>query len=437
MSEYAADRKDRFTLDGNQNHNRPDSIAPIELHSAQDAFRLHGLNRWTRLMVSLAPQLSRGSITIGLPDGRRVIARGPEAGPDTEITLRNNRFPKRMLLGGNLGVGQSYVEGDFDCDDLATLSEWACRNGELDDTLMGKPWLRVLRRLAFAFSTNSKRGSRRNIAYHYDLGNDFYRLWLDPSMTYSSAVYEHPGQSLEAAQAAKYRRLAGEVLRLSPGETVLEVGCGWGGFACLAAKEFGVSVHAITISREQHDFAKRRVFEAGLADKVQVELRDYRDSQGTYDAIASIEMIEAVGEKYWPTYFDMLRQRLHDTAHGKAGRAALQAIVIQDKYFEAYRGTMDFIQAYIFPGGLLLSPQSIRDQAAQAGLQVTRSDGFAQDYARTLHEWTRDFSAAWPQIRAQGFDERFRRMWMWYLGYCEGGFRAETIDVLQLRLDPA
>lgn len=402
----------------------------IELKTPQDALRLPRLGRWTRVMLSLAPMLRKGSITITLPDGRAVVARGPEPGPNAAITLRGTRFPRRMLLGGNLGVGQAYVEGDFDCDDLGTLAHWACVNGELDDTLMGKPWLRALRRVAFAFAKNSRRGSRRNIAYHYDLGNAFYAQWLDPSMTYSSAIYTAPDQTLEAAQAEKYRRLAGDVLRLSPGEKVLEVGCGWGGFACFAAREFGANVHAITISREQHDYARRRVFEAGLADKVQIELRDYRDIGGQYDAIASIEMIEAVGEAYWPTYFGMLHDRLRP-----GGRAGLQAITIQDRYFPAYRGTMDFIQAYIFPGGMLLSPSALKHEAERAGLALTRSDGFAQHYARTLAEWTRSFSEAWPHVRALGFDERFRRMWMYYLGYCEGGFRAETIDVLQVRLD--
>ncbi len=433
MSDYVADQKGDYGLGtaGAERRGNPPAAA-IELTCPQDALRLNNLDRWTRLMLSLAPHMSRGSITIGLTDGRRVVARGKLPGPDAEITLRNNRFPKRMLLGGNLGVGQSFMEADYDCDDIGLLAHWACVNTELDDTLMGKPWLRVLRRIAFAFANNTKRGSRRNIAYHYDLGNNFYSQWLDPSMTYSSAIYSHEGQALEAAQAAKYRRLAGEVLQLQPGQRVLEVGCGWGGFAELAAKEFGAQVHGITISREQHDYAQRRIFEAGLADKVTIELRDYRDTTGQYDAIASIEMIEAVGEKFWPAYFGMLRQRL-----APQGRVGLQAIVIQDKYFEAYRGTMDFIQAYIFPGGMLLAPQVIRDHAAAAGMKMTRSDGFALDYARTLREWTEHFQAAWPQIRALGFDERFRRMWLYYLGSCEGGFRANCIDVLQLRLDLA
>jgi cyclopropane-fatty-acyl-phospholipid synthase len=427
MSDYAAASADAFPA----GRRDTPSAAPVELHSPQDALRLPNVERWTRLMLSLAPHTSRGSITIGLPDGRRVLARGKLPGPNTEITLRNNRFPKRMLFGGNLGVGQSFMDGDFDCDDIGALAHWACINTELDNTLMGKPWLRLLRRLAFAFNNNTKRGSRRNIAYHYDLGNEFYSQWLDPSMTYSSAIYEHEGQALEQAQQVKYRRLAGDVLRLKPGETVLEIGCGWGGFAEVAAKEFGALIHGITISREQHDFASRRVFEAGLADKVKIELRDYRDTIGKYDAVASIEMIEAVGEKFWPTYFSTLRGRLKPE-----GRAGLQAIVIQDEYFEAYRGTMDFIQAFIFPGGMLPAPMVLDQQAALAGLRIAQSDGFALDYARTLREWTERFQVAWPQLRALGFDERFRRMWLYYLGSCEGGFRANCIDVLQLRLDP-
>lgn len=405
---------------------------PLILKSAQDALRLRGVPRWTRLMLSLAARVTHGSITMTLPDGRALQARGDHPGPAARLDINHHRLAKRLLLGGNLAVGEAYLDGDFDSPDLAALTEWACRNSELDTTLMGNAWLRLVRRIGFALAANSKRGAKRNIAYHYDLGNDFYAQWLDPSMTYSAALWRNAEQSLEQAQLDKYRRLAGEVLQLKPGQHVLEIGCGWGGFACLAAREFGAQVHAVTISREQHDYARARVQREGLSERVHIELRDYRDLDGRYDAIASIEMIEAVGEKYWPRYFAQLRDRLMPQ-----GRAGIQAIVIDDRYFQDYRGTMDFIQAHIFPGGMLLSPQTVQQQAARAGLRIDDAFSFGRDYARTLNLWHRNFEAAWPQIRALdarnklAFDERFRRMWRYYLAYCEGGFNAGTIDVLQ------
>jgi cyclopropane-fatty-acyl-phospholipid synthase len=421
---------------GRAAHAEPHVAEPLLLKTAQDALRLRNVPRWTRLMLSLAARVTHGSLVITLPDGRALQAVGAQPGPAARLDINHGRLAKRLLLGGNLGVGEAYIDGDFDSPDLAALTEWACRNGELDDTLMGRPWLRLLRRVGFALAGNSRRGSRRNIAYHYDLGNDFYALWLDPSMTYSAALW--PGSdkggdaTLEQAQIEKYRRLAGEVLQIRPDQHVLEIGCGWGGFACLAAREFGARVHAVTISREQHDFAQARVQQAGLGERVTVELRDYRDLAGRYDAIASIEMIEAVGEKYWPRYFTQLRDRLMPQ-----GRAGIQAIVIADRYFEDYRGTMDFIQAHVFPGGMLLSPQTVERQSAAAGLRIADAFSFGPHYARTLNLWRQRFEQTWPQIRALdsrnklAFDERFRRMWRYYLAYCEGGFNAGTIDVLQ------
>lgn len=399
---------------------------PRLLRSPQDALHIHDIPRWTRLMLSMAPKISHGSLTMTLPDGRAFVAHGTNPGPAATVHICHHRFAKRLLLGGNLAVGQAYIDGDFECDDLGALTTWACRNSELDSTLMGKPWLRLLRRIGFALAKNNKRGAKRNIAYHYDLGNDFYSGWLDPSMTYSSALWQHADEGLETAQLNKYRRLAGDVLQIEPGQRLLEIGCGWGGFACLAAKEYGAKVHAVTISREQHEYASRRVQQQGLADRVTVDLCDYRDLKGQYDAIASIEMIEAVGEKYWPVYFGQLRDRLLPQ-----GRIGLQVITIDDRYFDDYRGTMDFIQAYIFPGGMLLSPTAIAREAAAAGLNIVDEFGFGCDYARTLNLWHRRFEAAWPTIRARGngFDERFRRMWRYYLAYCEGGFNAGTIDV--------
>ncbi len=399
---------------------------PRLLRSAQDALHIHDVPRWTRLMLSLAPRISHGSLTITLPDGRAFVARGIHPGPEATVHVCHYRFAKRLLLGGNLAAGLAYIDGDFECDDLAALTAWACRNSELDSTLMGKPWLRLLRRLGFALARNNRRGSRRNIAYHYDLGNDFYAEWLDRSMTYSAGLWRSSGDDLETAQLNKYRRLAGEVLQLRPGPSVLEIGCGWGGCASVAAREYGAKVHAITISREQHEYACRRMQQEGLGELVSVELRDYRDVTGRYDAIASIEMIEAVGEQYWPVYFRQLHDRLQP--HGRIG---LQVITIDDRYFQDYRGTMDFIQACIFPGGMLPSPAVIARETAGAGLAIADELRFGRDYARTLNLWHRRFEAAWPAIRAQGngFDERFRRMWRYYLAYCEGGFNAGTIDV--------
>jgi cyclopropane-fatty-acyl-phospholipid synthase len=404
----------------------------IHLREGHDGLRLPGLPRWTRLMLALAPRITHGSLAITLPDGRVAAVRGSEPGPDAALAIHDHRFARDLLLGGNLAVGRAYIDGRFDSDDLAALIEFTCRNADLDDTLHGRPWLRLARRLAFALDANSRRGSRRNIARHYDLGNDFYACWLDPSMTYSAALWQHGDETLEQAQDNKYRRLAGTVLRLQPDQTVLEIGCGWGGFASLAAREFGARVHAVTISRAQHDYTAARIQREGLNDRVRVELRDYRDLAGRYDAVASIEMIEAVGEQYWPVYFRQLRNLV-----GPGGRIGLQAILIADHNFARYRRTMDFIQAYIFPGGLLPSPAAMAAQSAAAGLAITDQFCFGADYARTLRDWRDRFEAAWPEIRAQGFDERFRRMWRYYLAYCEGGFRAGCIDVAHYGLAPA
>ena len=399
---------------------------PIELRTYRDALSLPGVPRWLRLMLAMAPMVRHGSITITLPDGRIVRATGTTSGPDAALTVRDPRIGRRLLTGGNLSVGEAYIDGDFDSADLAALTEWAVRNDTLDDMLMGKPWFRTLRRVAHAFRSNSKTGSRRNIAHHYDLGNEFYAQWLDPSMTYSAAIYDRPDQDLAEAQAAKYRRLC-QSLNLQQDQKVLEIGCGWGGFAQVAATEFGAQVHAITISRAQFEHTSRQIFNAGLNDRVRVELRDYRDIDGTYDRIASIEMLEAVGEKYWPTFFDKLHAALRP-----GGLVALQVITIADRYFESYRTTMDFIQCYIFPGGMLPSPTGLRQQVERAGLTWRSDTWFGSDYATTLAVWNRQFQAAWPSIRALGFDERFKRMWEYYLAYCEGGFRAGTIDVAQV-----
>jgi cyclopropane-fatty-acyl-phospholipid synthase len=317
----------------------------------------------------------------------------------------------------------------WDSPNVTAFLQFFLRNGEaLQDKLRGIPGARFVSRLGHMLRRNSKRGSKRNIEYHYDLGNSFYRRWLDPTMTYSSARFEHPGQDLSEAQINKYRSLA-ERIDLKPEHHLLEIGSGWGGFAEYAASEIGCRVTGITISKEQLAFARERMERKQLSHKVDIRYQDYRDVDEKFDRIASIEMFEAVGEEYWPDYFGKIRQCLKP-----GGKAGLQIITIADRSFASYRKRADFIQRYIFPGGMLPSPTALRQQVAQAGLTWAGNLEFGLDYAETLKLWRERFRAAWPDISAQGFDERFRRMWEYYLSYCEAGFRAGNIDVTQLTL---
>jgi cyclopropane-fatty-acyl-phospholipid synthase len=275
---------------------------------------------------------------------------------------------------------------------------------------------------------NSRRGSKKNIHAHYDLGDAFYGRWLDEGMTYSAALYVEPQQSLERAQGEKYAALARSI-GMDAAHQVLEIGCGWGGFAEFVGREVGASVQAITISQAQHDYAKRRIFEQGLAERVKIRLVDYRDVEGSFDRIASIEMFEAVGEAYWPTYFGKIADSLRP-----GGQAGLQIITIADHLFDGYRRRPDFIQRYIFPGGMLPSEKRLKLETDAAGLAWTGVRRFAGDYARTLRQWADGFDRRWGDIRTLGFDERFRRLWLYYLGYCEAGFRTGRTDVIQLSL---
>src|SRR5207237_6834980 len=273
---------------------------------------------------------------------------------------------------------------------------------------------------------NQRRQARRKNYAHYAIGNAFYSAWLDPSMTYSSALFEDDTVDLTAAQHNKYRRLA-EASELRPGQKLLEIGCGWGGFAEYAAKTFGTKVVGLTISKEQRDFAQKRIQDAGLGDKVEIRLQDYRNERDRYDRIASIEMIEAVGEQFWPKYFSQLRDRLLP-----GGLAGIQAITIQDKLFPSYRREVDFIQRYVFPGGMLPSPQVLKQLGEAFGVPVIRERIFGQDYAKTLATWRNNFREAWPNLMPLGFDDRFRRLWEYYLSYCEAGFLSGNIDVRQV-----
>ncbi|MES1199657.1 MAG: cyclopropane-fatty-acyl-phospholipid synthase family protein [Pseudomonadota bacterium] len=368
------------------------------------------------------------SLTMTLPNGRAFLF-GDGKGVSGVMHVRNYKFARRLLANGDIGFAEGFMAGDWDSPDLSALLTLFADNAErIHRFFFGGPvgralnWLRHLRR------ENTREGSKRNILAHYDLGNSFYQAWLDPSMTYSSAIFDAKSCDLETAQLLKYRALARH-LDLKPGDHVLEIGCGWGGFAEVAAREFGARVTGLTISDEQLVFARARMEKAGLSDRVEIRHQDYRDVQGPFDKVASIEMFEAVGEKYWPAYFQKIAEVLKP-----GGRAALQIITIKDDLFETYRTRADFIQRYVFPGGMLASIERLKLETAAAGLVWRAADAFGQSYADTLAEWGRRFTGKWEDIRAMGFDERFKQLWRFYLSYCEAGFRTGRTDVVQLEL---
>ena len=373
-----------------------------------------------------------GVLEIITPEGLSIPIKGPNGGPEGRLVIGDYRFVGRVLTGGIIGFAEGYMAGEWDSPDLAVLLQALSLNLErLQGLIEGSPVVRLLNRVTHRFRRNSRRGSRKNIHAHYDLGNRFYERWLDPSMTYSAARFEQGDESLADAQRLKNASLA-RLIDLREGQSVVEIGCGWGGFAEFAAGEIGAKVTGVTISQEQFDYAQKRMFERGLADRVDIRLVDYRDIEGQFDRVASIEMFEAVGEEYWPTYFAKVRSLLKP-----GGRAGLQIITIRDELFEEYRTTTDFIQKYVFPGGIVPSEQRLREETDRASLNWGEAIRFGQCYAQTLGQWARQFEAHWAQIAPLGFDERFRRLWLFYLAYCEAGFRTGRTDVIQLALDPA
>ena len=383
-----------------------------------------------RAAVSIAREnWQGGSLTFVLPSGRRIVIGGSEPGPDGVLVVHDFRFVRRVLAAADIGFGEGFIAGEWDTPDLSTLLEAFTLNFDrLERLVSGNAFMRGINQLAQLFNRNTRSGARRNIHTHYDLGNTFYSRWLDPGMTYSSARFEAPGQPLGEAQRNKYVSLARQI-GLQRGHEVLEIGCGWGGFAEFAAGEVGARVTAVTISKKQCEFARKRVFEQGLSDSVEIRLMDYRDVEGQFDRVASIEMFEAVGEAYWPAYFGKIRDVL-----SPGGRAGLQIITIRDELFSVYRRRSDFLRKYIFPGGMLPSESRLRQETERAGLEWNTIVHFGQNYADTLAEWTKAFEAAWEDIRKLGFDERFRRLWRFYLSYCEAGMRTERTNVVQLSL---
>jgi cyclopropane-fatty-acyl-phospholipid synthase len=387
------------------------------------------LPRWFETFRTILKRIETGRIEIVLSDGSVHVAEGAHPGPTGRIEVREDQFFTRLVREGEIGFCEMYIEEWWTTPDLQALFDVIILNNDsIGRGFPGAGLVRVYERLRHRLRANSRSGSRRNISYHYDLGNEFYGLWLDETMTYSSALFSGQGEALAAAQANKYAAMCDRI-GIARDDHILEIGCGWGGFAEYAIRERGARVTGLTLSREQHDYACRRLFEAGLAERADIVIRDYRDERGVYDGIASIEMFEAAGERYWPTYFRALRERLHP------GRiASLQVITIADNLFAQYRRGSDFIQKYIFPGGMLPSPGALRSEARRAGFEIQGSTEFGESYSRTLREWRERFNDRWDDIGKLGFDDRFYRMWNLYLASCAACFRAGTTDVTQISL---
>lgn len=395
---------------------RPENVAEMSAH----------MSRPLRFACEFLSRIKKGTLTVTLPNGKSIRFGGVEEGPHGTIIMKDEDVATRAMKRGPLGVAESYFAGHWTTKDLTAFLEVFCVNPNLIDELIeGRPVLRMALLISHWFNRNSRKGSKRNIHAHYDLGNQFYSQWLDPTMTYSSALFEGTDDLCEAQQR-KYEVLARQI-DLADGHHVLEVGCGWGGFAEYAAQNVDAKVTGITISREQYDFAKKRIFNAGLNEKVEIRLQDYRDTTGIFDRIASIEMFEAVGQKYWPAYFDMIHNRLTET-----GRAGIQVITIQDEMFDVYQTGQDFIQRYVFPGGMLPCPSALKSVSEKAGLKTEGQQIFGHDYARTVAIWRTRFLEMWPNIHPLGFDDHFRRLWEYYLSYCEAGFKSGNIDVRQI-----
>ena len=385
-----------------------------------------------RLLCALLHRLDVGSVELTTPEGA-MLRFGPGGAPTAGIKsnpavlqFRDWGIAGEALKGGDVAFAESYMEGRWDTPDLTQLlTVLAANQSALERAFYGQWWSRTLLRLKHFLNANTKRQSRRNILAHYDLGNDFYGLWLDSTMTYSSALFDGRFDlDSKVAQQAKYSRLLNE-LDLRGDADILEIGCGWGGFAETAVRA-GHRVTGISLSDAQTRYAQQRLDRVGLTDRVSLHLLDYRDVRGTYDGIASIEMFEAVGERYWPAYF----RTIHDALR-PGGRACIQTITIADDRFERYRTQSDFIQQYVFPGGMLASPARFVDVAEAAGLTLARVHTFGRDYAETLKRWLAAFDENTPAIRAQGFNEKFIRCWRFYLAYCAAGFDTGTTDVGQ------
>ena len=382
-----------------------------------------------RILRKSTEKITSGSIIFELENSTIIRCDSGNEGPEAIIKIHSYKFLKRLLSAGYLGLAESYINKEWTTPSLAGVFNFGAANlVALDQNLTENLFVKLSSRLTRFLHRNNKRGSRKNIANHYDLGNDFFLEWLDSTMTYSSALFENKKEKLHVAQNKKYKRIVDQ-LDIKKSQNVLEIGCGWGGFAEYAAKKTKANIFGVTISKEQLDYATTRIEKANLKNNVTISLKDYRELTGQFDRIVSIEMLEAVGEPYWPAYFRTVSDRLKEN-----GSAMIQVITIPDEYFDYYRNGMDFIQRYIFPGGMLICPGKLKEHSEKAGLDLVDAYMFGSSYAQTLEQWQSSFQIRWHKIEKLGFDEKFKRIWEYYLDYTAAGFRSGSIDVGQFHL---
>jgi len=385
-------------------------------------------NAADKLVFKFLNNISHGYLELTTHDGTVLKFGNSNEKLHANILIKKPDFNYNLIRGGSIGFAESYMRGEFETDNLSNLIELTARNIEVVHKFSGLLDFPIINFVKNKIIKNTKSRSKENIAKHYDLGNDFFSLWLDDTLTYSSAIFDDKSKNLSDAQNNKYQKLI-DLIKPNNGDKVLEIGCGWGGFAEYLGKKYDVKLDCITISKKQFEYAKERIFNCGLNEKVNIEIKDYRDLKSKYDSIASIEMIEAVGQNYLEGYFKTIKNNLSD-----GGKAAIQAITIDDKLFDRYKNKQDFIQKYIFPGGFLPNKNSINRYVSENGLSINSYISYADHYANTLTIWRNEFLKKWDLIKNQGFDLTFKRMWEFYLSYCEAGFKSKNIDLIQFSM---
>ena len=387
------------------------------------------LTNWSDKIVFSSLKLIKGGyLILTNHNGDKFYFGDPNHNLKASVKINKPGLTYQIVKSGSTGLAESYMRGDFETDDLTNLIELTAKNIKLVYKFSGVLDFPLLNKIKSFFIKNNKNRSKKNISKHYDLGNEFFSLWLDPTLTYSSAIFEKEDKDLEKAQLNKYKKLV-DLIAPKPGNKILEIGCGWGGFAEYVGKNHDVKLDCITISKKQFDYASERIFKNGLNEKINIQFKDYRDVKEKYNSIASIEMIEAVGQNYLQNYFHTIKSNLVE-----GGNAAIQAITIDDNLFDRYKTKEDFIQKYIFPGGFLPSKKKLYDLSQNNGLTIDQYNSYGFHYSGTLKMWRDEFFKKWEDISKQGFDNKFKRMWHFYLSYCEAGFKSKNIDLIQFSL---